>query len=229
MDCYACGEYGHKFNECSQRDPSVKYYKRKNKRKIIQARYNKSQEKLREQEAEDKKWIEVYMPNKNKILLNKDKIKNIIIHAISHSFTLTTTNNISISMYYHKGTITSYGDGPLGRCIKNMSVDKFLSFVAMKGAFHNLSYKVNDDDISSMIFELGKNGFIMVYESELDGEDEYYLCNEKIMISNICNGNYNSIIDMSYKKLICEHYNIMINGYNPDANNIEGSINFIYE
>lgn len=239
MSCYACGTYGHKKNVCPQLAPRHKcprckifgHYEKDcsiNKSKLIKDRYAESQKKLQEQEEEDCKWLEYNMPNKNKILLNRDAIKNIITRAISHSFTLTTINGASITMYYHNGILISCGDGPLGRCIKNMSIDNFLSFVATKGIFYNLSYKVNDDDLTDMIFKLGKNGFIIIEETEYDGEYEYYLCNKRVMISYTDDNVYNSIVDISYKKLICEQYNILINMDDPNVNNIEGSINFIY-
>ena len=167
------------------------------------------------------------MPVTNKVLVNREEVKNLIQRSISTSFTLKS-NNISVLIYYFDGKITSHDNSALGRYIKNILLDDFLFYISSTGFFTSLSHRVSDNQLSSMVFWLEQHGLATVVQTEYNRENEYKISNRKVMRSRRHSTDWNSSIEPGCRELICEKYDKLKNGDQANIANIEGSIDFIY-
>ena len=248
MACYVCGNSGHKRNKCPERISKIKCYEcdslghYKNdcpitKEKIRNERLLKEQEELLQkqklllqQKIDDDKWFDSnVLPS---ILVNDSEIKNVLTNTLASVCYLKTLKGENLVIYIDKDNdqLKCYDDTPLGRFLRNISVDDFILFSSKWRIFSEISYDITNG-LSGMIYKLKDANIAKKIETEKDREVEYKLCNKKVMYSRRHSTDWRSHVHKEYQNLILDEYSKYIDGvkYEDNICKFKGQINFMYK
>lgn len=240
MSCYECGKYDHKRDRCPARRAKIRCHEYQQfghykndcpviKQRELEQRQHEHDQKILQREIDDKNWLRTNLPDKNMTLVNKEELKTAITRVITTRFKIETKSAGFINLCCYNNQLTSYDDSPLGRYLKDISLENFFSFVELKGDFISLSYNVSDNSLSGMIYDLAKNNIVEKINVEVERENEYMLCDKRVMRTWRWSTDLRDYVYEEHKELICKEYDKFKNGNDAHDSHIAGNINFIYQ
>lgn len=224
MNCYECGEYGHKREMCPIRNEKISNTKCYECGEL--GHYKKEC---------------LYVGLVNKKILNLEEIKQFILSIpactncklyteIGNVFFTTHSDNIWFKVGKNNNSKPNIDLCEiLNKYIRN--IDHFIVFAQKKGIVIKIEYDTFENNLKKMIYELHNQGLCQKENYGSNREDHYKINNEIVMISHRHHETWKPKIVKDNKIIVCDEYDKYKNdGRNSlqDIMPVKNEIIFLY-